>query len=279
MSVEVSQRGSLEVKTYGHSREVVRLVYCPLCGHRFEHRERRWSHFYEEHGPEDVPALSGEETVQFVPASNLYDPSDRSLTEFGENWLGRALEEPPGPDDRGLIPDGGELTNEGADPLEFPDLEEKFGHAIVSTAAHVLNRELLHTGQDLGRDDLIQSRIRGLDTPEEIAVYRAVESRTRNRERVHDLITERAEFLARNGYRPDDLVAALLDPEEELPERFRLRVPLWVCTDDLQDPPELEERQRSRPFSGSHRTTSRSLPSSSSRTSQASLAADGGRDR
>lgn len=118
-------------------------------------------------------------------------------------------------------------SNDGA-VLEFPDLEKRLGTRLVNTAAHVLDRDF-HRPSPV-QDDLIPSRILGIDTPEEIAAYRAVKTRTRNRDRVLELLDERADWLKEHGYRPDDLVAANLDPEIDLPDRFRLRIPLWVST-------------------------------------------------
>jgi uncharacterized CHY-type Zn-finger protein len=43
------------------SREYVTLSACPFCGYQFRVREPRHEHFYEEHDPDDVPALSGGE--------------------------------------------------------------------------------------------------------------------------------------------------------------------------------------------------------------------------
>lgn len=161
--------------------------------------------------------------------------------------------------------------------LEFPDLEERFGEQIVNTAAHVLNRDYLRGSNGPVQDDTIHSRIRGLDTAEEIAVYQAVERRLRNRDPILEAIRERAQYLQENGHRPDDLETALLDPDRELPDRFRLRIPRWVCTYDLREQPEIDRDGRTRRSWGSSRP-SRTSSSSSSRTTQVTLAADGGRE-
>lgn len=157
--------------------------------------------------------------------------------------------------------------------LVFPDLEDRIGKQIVNTAAHVLNRDLLKT--DEVEDDLIASRIHGIETPEEITAYRAVETRTRNRDRVHELLDERADWLREHGFRPDDLTAALLDPESVLPERFQMRIPLWVCTYDLRETPEPDrDRHTSTTRRSQYETPS---PQTSSQTTQVTLA-DGGVD-
>lgn len=54
MSPDVEVRGSIEVKVYGRSKRVVRLVACPFCGHTFADNEHRWKHFLENHDPEDA---------------------------------------------------------------------------------------------------------------------------------------------------------------------------------------------------------------------------------
>lgn len=166
---------------------------------------------------------------------------------------------------------GEHRANDDGAVLEFPDLEDRLGELIVNTAAHVLHREFSEWGEV--QDDLISSRIRGIETPEEIAAYRAVETRTRNRDRVHQLLDEQSEWLKTNGWRPDDLTAALLDPDETLPDRFRPRVPLWVCTYDLRETPKPEYE---RPTGSAHRpeyeTTSLQTRS---QTTQVTLA-DGG---
>lgn len=172
---------------------------------------------------------------------------------------------------REIVPDGGRKIDDDRTNLEFPDLEERFGAGIINTAAHVLHRDLLQTGEV--EDEVIVSRIRGIDTPEELAAYRAVETRTRNRDRVHELLTDRADWLKAHGFRPDDLVAALLDQDVELPDRYRMRVPLWVSTENLRERPERNRDTRSTTPSRRSRQSTRS---SSSRTTQASLAADGG---
>ncbi|MFB6176743.1 MAG: hypothetical protein ABEI99_06290 [Halobaculum sp.] len=174
---------------------------------------------------------------------------------------------------REIAPDGGREVSEDGLTLAFPDLEDKFGEQIVNTAAHVLDRDLLQTGEV--KDELIAARIRGIDTPEELAAYRAVETRTRNRDRVHELLTERAEYLAEHGYRPDDLVAALHDQDADLPDRFRLRVPLWVATDDLREKPEIDRGTGREPTTRRSRQAP-SPASSSTKTTQVSLVADGG---
>lgn len=163
--------------------------------------------------------------------------------------------------------------NHGDNRLEFPDLEERFGEPIVNTAAHILNRDYLSTGPV--QDDTIPSRIRGLDTPEEIAVYQAVERRMRNREEVLEAIGKRGQELREIGHRPDDLEAALLDPDRELPDRFRPEIPLWVSTEDLQETPQVDRELTTGPFRSGSRS---SRPASSkSNGTQATLAADGGR--
>lgn len=54
MSVDVTQSGNLEVRTYGAQKEIIKLLACPFCGYEFDHREVRWTHFLEEHDPEDA---------------------------------------------------------------------------------------------------------------------------------------------------------------------------------------------------------------------------------
>ncbi|WP_259519087.1 hypothetical protein [Halanaeroarchaeum sp. HSR-CO] len=106
-------------------------------------------------------------------------------------------------------------SSSGSAPLEFPDLEDKFGQELVSNVAHVLNRELIQSGEV--KDLLIPARIRGIDRPAVLAVFRAIETRTRNRDAVHDLLNDRADQLKEIGFRPDDLDG------DDLPERFRPR--------------------------------------------------------
>lgn len=51
---------TLEFYEYGHGVARNRLVACPFCPHEFDEHEQRWRHFYNDHVPEDVPALRGE---------------------------------------------------------------------------------------------------------------------------------------------------------------------------------------------------------------------------
>lgn len=51
---DVTMRGVLEIKEYGRSKRVCKLVACPFCTHEFEENEARWKHFLDEHGPEDA---------------------------------------------------------------------------------------------------------------------------------------------------------------------------------------------------------------------------------
>lgn len=60
-------------------------------------------------------------------------------------------------------------SNEDGSVLAFPDLEDRLDETIVNTAAHVLHRGLLKAGEIW--DNIIPSRIRGIETPEEIAAY------------------------------------------------------------------------------------------------------------
>ena len=57
--LDVSREGHLRVTTYTRSRESVTLVSCPLCGHEFDDHERRWKHYFDEHGPEVIPETNG----------------------------------------------------------------------------------------------------------------------------------------------------------------------------------------------------------------------------
>lgn len=58
-----------------------RLVECPLCGHEFSHREPRWRHFFEDHGPEDA-GLAPLGTIQHDPEGSLWDDSVDSTEEY-----------------------------------------------------------------------------------------------------------------------------------------------------------------------------------------------------
>lgn len=51
---DVTMRGVLEIKEYGRSKRVCKLVACPFCGYEFGYKEPRWKHFLDEHEPEDT---------------------------------------------------------------------------------------------------------------------------------------------------------------------------------------------------------------------------------
>lgn len=74
MSAEVSVRGSIEVRTYGRSKQVIRLVSCPFCGYAFGHNEHRWKHFFDDHGPEDAGL------------SPLNEPTPELVTDGGTSF-------------------------------------------------------------------------------------------------------------------------------------------------------------------------------------------------
>lgn len=51
---DVTMRGVLEIKEYGRSKRVCKLVACPFCTHEFQENEARWKHFLDEHDPVDA---------------------------------------------------------------------------------------------------------------------------------------------------------------------------------------------------------------------------------
>jgi hypothetical protein len=161
-----------------------------------------------------------------------------------------------------------------ATTLEFPDLAERFGERVVADAAHVLDRDIPQAQPYDVEDLTFRSRLRGLETPAEIAVYKAVEKRTLERAHVLETIAERESELAEKGFRPDSIEAALFDPDTQLPERYVPAIPLWVSTSSLR---EVERPERERlETSGSFGSSYDGPEDPAERTTQATLAADGG---
>lgn len=113
MSAEVTLEGSLEIREYGRSKRVVRLVTCPFCGYAFDDHEPRWKHFLEYHDPEEgaLGTIEGHRTDEkdrtreesscsdrvtdgerslegFVRTACLYDPAPGTRTMIGQAVLG-----------------------------------------------------------------------------------------------------------------------------------------------------------------------------------------------
>lgn len=84
-------------------------------------------------------------------------------------------------------------TSNDSQQLRFPDLEQRYGEVAVRDAVSTLHREA-GTTSDV-RDDTIGARIQGIDDPERIQVFVAVENRTRGRRSVLERLSERRQEI------------------------------------------------------------------------------------